>query len=146
MAEIQFETGVVSYSLNGKVDVRFNPMDSAFLERLFSTFDALDQKREAYKAQLEKTADKVKAYEIIRVADIEMRALLDGLFDVPICDVLFGDIRVDASSEGCPLWVNLLLSVMGEVRTAFAREEKQDDPRIAERVAKYRRNAGAPEE
>ena len=42
MAEIQFETGVVSYSLNGKVDVRFNPMDSGFLERLFSTFDALD--------------------------------------------------------------------------------------------------------
>ena len=75
-----------------------------------------------------------------------MRALLDGLFDVPICDALFGDIRVDASSDGSPLWVNLMLAVMGEVRTAFAREEKQDDPRIAERVAKYRRNDGAPEE
>lgn len=146
MAEIQFETGVVSYSFNGKVDVRFNPMDSGFLERLFSTFDALDQKREAYKVRLEKTADKVKVYEIIRSTDIEMRTLLDGLFDIPVCDALFGDIRVDASSDGCPLWVNLLLAVMGEVRTAFAREKKRDDPCIAERAAKYRHNDGVPEE
>ena len=146
MAEIQFETGVVSYNLNGKVDVRFNPTDSGFLERLFSTFDALDQKREVYKAQLEKTTEKVKVYEIIRSTDIEMRALLDGLFDVPICDALFGDIRVDASSDSRPLWVNLLLAVMGEVRAAFAREGKRDDPRIAERAAKYRRNDRPSEE
>ena len=52
MAEIRFETGLVSYHLNDACEVSFNPTDSAFVERLFHTFDTLDRKQEAYKAEI----------------------------------------------------------------------------------------------
>lgn len=44
MKELSFETGLVTYDLNGLVQVTFNPTDSAFVERLFNAFDALDKK------------------------------------------------------------------------------------------------------
>ena len=58
MKELNFETGLVSYNLNGRCEVSFNPTDSAFVERLFHTFDELDRKQEAYRAEVAQTADK----------------------------------------------------------------------------------------
>ena len=34
MKELNFDTGLVTYDLNGKVEVTFNPSDSNFVERL----------------------------------------------------------------------------------------------------------------
>ena len=47
MAELNFATGVVTFTVNGKCDISFNPTDSAFVERLFNAFDTLDKKQEA---------------------------------------------------------------------------------------------------
>lgn len=35
MKELNFESGLVTYSLNGKCEVSFNPTDSNFIERLY---------------------------------------------------------------------------------------------------------------
>ena len=51
MNTLTFETGLVTYSLNGACEVRFNPTDSAFAQRLFTAFDALEQKQEGYQQQ-----------------------------------------------------------------------------------------------
>ena len=45
---LSFDTGLVTFDLNGKASVTFNPTDSAFVERLFNTFDELDKKQDAY--------------------------------------------------------------------------------------------------
>ena len=58
MPEIKFETGIVSFKLNDAAEVSFNPTDSAFVEQIFNTFDELDRKQEAYKAEVDHCADK----------------------------------------------------------------------------------------
>lgn len=137
MADIQFATGLVTYDLNGQCEVSFNPTDSAFVERLFNTFDALDQKQEAYKAEIENIADKREIFQIARTRDAEMREMIDGVFGAPVCDILFGGMNVYAMADGLPVWCNLMLAVMDEINTSFAREQKLTNPRINKYSAKY---------
>lgn len=52
MKELNFDSGLVAYSLNGKCEVSFNPTDSNFVERLYSAFEDLDKKQESYKENI----------------------------------------------------------------------------------------------
>lgn len=63
MKELNFDTGLVTYDLNGKVEVTFNPSDSNFVERLYSAFEDLDKKQDGYKSSIEKMADKKEIFE-----------------------------------------------------------------------------------
>lgn len=137
MKELRFETGLVAYDLNGAVQVTFNPTDSAFVERLFDTFDALDKKQEAYRAEVGKIAESREVFEIARRRDAEMRAMIDETMGQPVCDALFGSMNVYAMADGLPVWCNLMLAIMDEVDTSFARERKATDPRIQKYTAKY---------
>lgn len=139
MAEIRFETGLVSYHLNDACEVSFNPTDSAFVERLFHTFDTLDRKQEAYKAEIENVTDQRKIFDIARKRDAEMRGMIDEALGAPVCDALFGGMNVYAMADGLPVWCNLMLAVMDEIDTSFAREQKRMNPRIAKYTAKYHR-------
>ena len=93
MPEIKFETGIVSFKLNDAAEVSFNPTDSAFVEQIFNTFDELDRKQEAYKAEVDHCADKKEIFAIARRRDAEMRDMIDGLFAKPVCADLFGTMR-----------------------------------------------------
>ena len=137
MKELSFATGLVTYDLNGAAQVTFNPTDSAFVERLFNTFDALDKKQEAYKAEVEKVADKREIFDSARRRDAEMRSMIDETMGQPVCEALFGGMNVYAMADGLPVWANLLLAVMDEVDTSFAREQKAANPRIQKYTAKY---------
>ena len=139
MKELNFDTGLVTFSVNGACEVSFNPTDSAFVKRLFDAFDYLDQKQEAYKAEIEKTADKKKIFEIAKERDREMREILDGVFEAPICAPVFGSMNVYALADGLPVWCNLMLAVIDEVDTSFAREQKVTNARIAKYTAKYKK-------
>lgn len=137
MKELVFDTGLVTYSLNGVCEVSFNPTDSAFVKRLFDAFDYLDNKQEAYKAEIEKMADKKQIFDISAERDREMREIIDGAFGVPVCDALFGSMNVYALADGLPVWCNLMLSVIDEIDTTFAREQKATNVRITKYSAKY---------
>lgn len=137
MKELNFETGLVSYNLNGRCEVSFNPTDSAFVERLFHAFDELDKKQEAYRAEVAQTADKKAVFAVARRMDAEMRSMIDEALGAPVCDALFGDMNVYALADGLPVWANLMLAVMDEIDTSFARQQKLTDPRISKYTAKY---------
>lgn len=139
MKELNFETGLVTYDLNGKCEVSFNPTDSNFVERLYTAFEELDKKQEGYKAQVDKMADKKEIFEFARERDAEMRTIIDGVFDAPVSDALFGGMNVYAVAGGLPVWCNLMLAVMDEIDTTFAREQKSTNSRIAKYTAKYKR-------
>ena len=139
MKELNFDTGLVSYDLNGKVEVTFNPSDSNFVERLYSAFEDLDKKQEGYKATIEKMADKKEIFEFARERDAEMREIIDGLFCGPVSEALFGGMNVYALANGLPVWCNLMLAVMDEVDSTYAREQKATNPRIAKYTAKYQK-------
>ena len=139
MKELNFDSGLVTYSLNGKCEITFNPTDSAFVERLFHTFETLDQKQEAYRAEAESAEDPRLDFDIARQRDAEMRAMIDETLGASVCDALFGGMNVYAMADGLPVWCNLLLAVMDEIDTSFAKEQKRMNPRIAKYTAKYHR-------
>ena len=136
---LNFESGLVTYNINGRCQVSFNPTDSNFVERLYLAFEDLDKKQESYKTQVEKLADKREIFDFARERDAEMRKIIDGLFDAPVSDSLFGGMSVYAVASGLPVWCNLLLAVMDEIDTTFSREQKATNPRIAKYTEKYHR-------
>ena len=136
---LNFESGLVTYNINGKCQVSFNPTDSNFVERLYLAFEDLDKKQESYKTQVEKLADKREIFDFARERDVEMRQVIDGLFDAPVSDSLFGVMSVYAVAGGLPVWCNLMLAVMDEIDTTFSREQKATNPRIAKYTEKYHR-------
>ena len=133
MKELNFDSGLVTYSLNGKCEVSFNPTDSNFVERLYSAFEDLD------KAQIEKMADKKEIFEFARERDAEMRGIIDGVFDAPVSEAVFGGMNVYAIANGLPVWCNLMMAVMDEIDTTFTREQKLTNPRISKYTAKYQK-------
>lgn len=137
MKELSFETGLVTYSLNGAVQVTFNPTDSTFVESLFKTFDALDTKQDAYNSEIDNASDKREIFDLARKYDAEMRAMIDSILNQPVCDALFGSMNVYAMADGLPVWANLLLTLMDEINTAFAREQKATNPRLQKYLDKY---------
>lgn len=137
MPELKFETGVVEFDVNGKVKIAFNPTDSSFVEKLFNAFETLDKRQEAYKAEVERTANKREIFDTARNMDAEMREIIDSIFDHPVCDDLYGSMNVYALADGLPVWCNFMLAVMDEVDTTFAREQKATNPRIQKYTAKY---------
>ena len=136
---LSFESGLVTYNINGKCQVSFNPTDSNFVERLYLAFEDLDKKQESYKTQVEKLADKREIFDFARERDVEMRQVIDGLFDAPVSDSLFGGMSVYAVAGGLPVGCNLMLAVMDEIDTTFSREQKATNPRIAKYTEKYHR-------
>ena len=94
MKELNFESGLVTYSLNGKCEVSFNPTDSNFVERLYSAFEELDKKQDGYKAQIEKMSNKREIFDFARERDAEMRGIIDGVFEYPVSDAIFGGMNV----------------------------------------------------
>lgn len=139
MKELNFESGLVTYSLNGKCEVSFNPTDSNFVERLYAAFEELDKKQEGYRAQIEKMADKREIFDFARERDTEMRGIIDSVFDAPVSEAVFGGMNVYAVAGGLPVWCNLMLAVMDEIDTTFSREQKLTNPRIAKYTSKYRK-------
>lgn len=137
MNELNFDSGLVTYSINGKASVTFNPTDNNFIERLYSTFDELDQKQENYHAQVEKMSDKKQIFEFARERDEEMRQMIDTVFGAPVSSTVFGNMSVYALASGLPVWANLMLAVMDEIDTTFSREQRMTNPRISKYTKKY---------
>lgn len=137
MKTLNFETGLVTFSVNEKAEVSFNPTDNNFVSRLFDTFDTLDKKQESYKAESAKLSEPAEIFELARRRDKEMRDLIDTIFEAPVSSDIFGSMNVYALADGLPVWCNFLLAVMEEIDATIIREKKATNPRIAKYMAKY---------
>ena len=137
MKDLIFDTGLVTYNINGKCEFSFNPTDSAFVEKLFNAFDILDKKQDAYKAEVEKTANKREVFETARKMDEEMREIINDVFGFDICAALFGEMNVYALADGLPVWANLMLAIIEKAEDALPKERAQTQAKIAKYTAKY---------
>jgi len=135
MKNLNFETGLETYKVNDRCDLTFNPTDAAFVERLYKTFEALDQEQSAY-ADGAKSAENVLTFA--RQRDAAMRGRIDDLFGAGTADAIFGDLSTFGIADGLPLWANFLLAVLDEVAEACARAQKEENPRIKKYLEKYK--------
>ena len=91
--ELNFTHGVQEYTVHGvggDVAIYFNPTDGEFVQRLYHAFEVLDKKQDAYNEEIRKCGDRVKIFEIARKRSDEMREIIDGIFEEPICEKVFG--------------------------------------------------------
>lgn len=140
MPKIEFNTGLVAYDINDRAKVVFNPTDAAFIERVFSSFDELDRRQEQYSAEIAAQTDNAGVFDVARRMDGEMRGLIDGAFgEAGVAEAIFGGVNVYALADGLPIWCNLMLSVIDEMDTSFAREKKASNPRVQKYLAKYKK-------
>ena len=136
--QLNIATGLVTYRLNDACEIRINPTDTGFVERLFHIFDTLEARQGELEAKV-KAAQQREVFDIARKADAEMRELIDGALGVGVCAALFGDVNCYAYADGFPVWANLLFAIMDECGTSFTEQQKLTNPRLEKYMAKYNR-------
>lgn len=146
---LSFDTGVVEYDVNGMAKVRFNPTDSAFVERLWKAVTDLEARQGEFQEKVDEIGgDGERMFAYAGERDAEMRGVIDGLLGEGVSDALFPDMNCYALADGLPVWVNLMLAVAEEIDAAFAEQRKKGDPRAkaynekyADMMAKYKKGA-----
>lgn len=137
MPELKFETGLVSYSLNGAAEVSFNPTDMAFVSRIFKTFDLLEEKQEEYEKSRSDVSSSKDFYEWSSKMDRDMREIIDSAFEKPVCDAAFGSMNVYALASGLPVWCNLVFAVIDQFDASVTAETAKTNPRLNKYLKKY---------
>lgn len=140
MDTLQIETGIKEFTVKGdytgEIVIRFSPTDMFFAQKLYSAFEALDEKQKKYDAT-PKMGNAKKAFELSEQIDRDMRETIDTIFGAPVSAAVFSSLHAYSMSKGLPLWCNLVLAVMDEMDDSFSREQKAMNPRIQKYTAKY---------
>lgn len=136
--KLEFSTGVVTYDLNGAVEVSFNPTDERFVERFYDTFTELESRQDEFQRRVDEIGDDGKAlFEYARERDAEMRATIDALLGEGVADALFPDMNCYALADGLPVWINLMFAIADEVADGFKDQDGRADPRLKGYNKKY---------
>lgn len=124
MKNLNFETGMTEYQVNGGGTIRFNPADAAFVKGLSELFAALGQGTEG-------------SLDDLPQREAEVTAKIDALFGPGTSRAVFGDQGAYALAGGLPLWANFLLAVLDEVESAVRAQPAAASPRVEEYMKKY---------
>ena len=130
MRELNFDTGVVEYQVNGGSVIRFNPADTRFVEKLHKLFEKLG-------ATQEEIPGEGQVFALMEQKDAAMRQNLDEVFGEGTAHSLFPDVGLYALAGGLPLWANFLLAVLDEVERAMGEQQRLASPRVEKYMAKY---------
>ena len=138
MKSLTFDNGIEEYDLDGKVTVKFNPTDVAFLEKLSDSFASLDLIQEEVKLSQEEITDEKDVFNLAKNLDQKMRDIINALFGQDVCTPLFGEMNLFASAGGLPVWANLMLAIADEVQNSMQGELKKREARIRKYTDKYK--------
>jgi hypothetical protein len=121
----------------GSVEVEYNPYDVKLIAAILDATEKLD----AIQAKLTPLSinNWREIYEACMKADKEMREILDGLFNVPICEALFPNQTVQAIGNGFPAWANLLCAVLDVMDAGLTSEKNSAKARIRKYSGKYKK-------
>ena len=138
---LNIETGVKSYDLNGKVTVEFNPSDTTFVKHLYQTFTELEKKQHEYEVESkeikEDDADGIFAFADKK--DSEMKAAIDKFFGKEVCKPLFGSMSVYSfNKDQIPVWMALFLAILDECDAKTTEIGKNSDA-INKYIKKYQK-------
>lgn len=139
MPELRFETGIKTYDVNDTCQVRFNPTDFSFIERVFATFDILDKLQNEHEDDRQRDIPPKEFFAKARERGQEMRKCVDDIFKQPVSEAIFEGMDPYAFADGLPVWCNLLFSIMDEIDGTYVQEQERTNPRLAKYAAKYKR-------
>lgn len=139
MPELKFETGLVTYSLNGKCEISFNPGDHEFVERFCDSFEKIESIMKEYGEKSESVEPGKEIFDLARKRDSEIQKVIDDLFSVPVCESVFGSMSVCAIADGFPVWLNLMLAITDEIEKNTGEIQRKADPRVEKYTEKYKK-------
>lgn len=144
MAEFLVETGLVKNTFTGvgtgSIEVFYNPTDIRFSERIVNAVERIGKKQESYEERNEKISDHKERFALMDEADKNVRAEIDGIFDAPVCDAIFGNLCVVTSyANGLPIGIGFLMQIIDDIDTTFAREQKCTNARVSKYLDKYKK-------
>lgn len=138
MKELQFDTGLVTYNVNGRCEITFNPGDIGFVKKLFDLFDRLSGRQEDSEKLSDEELSGRELFAITDKMDAEMRGDIDALFGEGVSNALFPNVSVFALAGGFPLWANFCMAVIDEIDGNLSEEEQKARARVDKYMKKYR--------
>lgn len=133
---INFDTGLKTFDVNGQCEITFNPYDIFFLGKVTDAAEKLDK----LQSELQTAGDDwAIVYAKSKETDSKMRAVIDGLFGMPVCDAVFPDISVFAVGDGFPVWANFLYAIMDKMDSGLDAEKEKSKKRLQKYTEKYKR-------
>lgn len=145
MNNLNFDSGLVSFEVNGKKDaVKFNPTDAEFFGRLVDTVNMLQKRMDQYGEDVKKEPDAVNRFELLKALDQDIENSIDELFRSPgLSQKIFSDeethISPSALASGFPIWLNFLLAVADKADESIKVQEKLSKARVEKYTKKYHR-------
>lgn len=139
MPELKFETGLVTYNLNGKCEVSFNPGDREFVERFCNCFETIEKIQKEYGEKSDSMDAGKDLFDLAKERDKEIMTVVDDLFSAPVCESVLGNMSVCALADGFPIWLNLMLAITDEIEKNVDEIQKKADPRVEKYTAKYKK-------
>lgn len=137
MKELQFDTGLVTYKVNGRCEITFNPGDIGFVKKLFDLFDRLSDRQDTVELKDAEEVDGKELFALTEKWDAEMRSEIDELFGDGVCAALFPNVSVFALAGGFPLWANFCMAIIDEIDGNLSEEERKARARVDKYMKKY---------
>ena len=137
--KLTFDSGIQSFDINDKCTVEFNPTDLNVAERMYNAFSMLADKQDEFETARGEKMSAKEFFEFSHKRDTEMREILDGLFNTPISEPLFGGMNVYAMSGGIPVWCNLMFALLDVLSDSVKSEAARTNDRLDKYTQKYRR-------
>ena len=134
MANINFDTGLVTYNINGKYSFTANPTDAGFIKKLYGAFEALQEQQEIHESD-----GAAETFNRAAELDAKMRGIVDNALGEGASSAIFGAMNLYAFAGGVPVWLNLWFSIIEEVSGAAENQRALLNPRLEEYMARYKR-------
>lgn len=116
-------------------EIRFRPSDMRFIEKLH----VFQEKVREIKPVTSPDMSIEDAITEAKRVDHELRSLVDGVFDSPVSDIVFGSSYAQTTVNGVPLVEQLLQAVLGIVEKSMKQESDNAKKRKAKYLNRYRK-------
>lgn len=140
MPNLDFDTGVKTFTINNDENktILFCPSDREFLDVISAAIDKLSATQDKWAKMSEAANGDVKKLDdCAKRAEAELREIVDGIFEKPVCSDLFGRQSVYSLASGAPLWFNFLLAVIEAFDAEIAIQQKETNPKLQRLLKKY---------
>lgn len=140
MPSFNFETGLKTFDINGDPErtVTFCPTDPEFVRRVFVVVEDLEELHSAH-TELTKDLSFRETREPNAALDREIRKAIDGLFEEPISDAVFGKLSSFRIIDGAPFWAIFLLMVLAECADYTIEQREGVSPKLQKIMEKYQK-------
>lgn len=137
MAELNFETGLVSFTVNGVRTININPSDVGFLETIYALMGKIEAIDTETSKKREKADDPAKIFDYFRSSDKKMREAVDSVFGEGFSNDVFHDVRLTAMANGLTVLENFLFAVIDQMDESVTENLAKRNDRISKYTKKY---------